>query len=135
MQLVSRSISIRCVIEHWSSATNFDSFHHQLKDFIANNKECPEFKQICEDSFRITVESFNKTIQQKTKIDKIETLYYLPFDGEVNLRNPKSEFFYIEYFVRDPINVPIEPDEIFFGKWVSSKTIRFTKKIKLNNNK
>lgn len=119
-QLVSRSISIRGIIEHWSSGTTYDAFHEQLKQYLAANADNPHFNNIVKtESFRITVELFNKHIQQKDKIDKIETLAYLPFEGDVNLKNPNMECFYIEYYGLDPMNVPEQPEQIFFGKWVS----------------
>lgn len=101
--------------EHWASASTYDSFHQQLKEYIAANKSNPDFKK----SFRITVESFNKRIEHKTKVDKIETIAYLPFEGEVKLKDPECEYFYIEFHGSDNMNLPPEPEQIFFGKWVN----------------
>lgn len=119
LQLVSRSVSIRCVIEHWASAPNYDSFHSILKEYIAVNIENTDFQKTCSTSFRITVESFNKRIEHKTKVDKIETIAYLPFKGEVKLKDAENEYFYIEYNGSDPMKLPPQPEQIFFGKWVS----------------
>lgn len=118
-QLVSRSISVRGVIEHWSSGTTDNSFHQQLKDFVASNIQNPQFKDVLKSTFRITVESYNRRIQQKDKVNKIETLAYLPFEGDVNLKSPECEYYYIEYYGLDPMNVPEKPEQILFGKWVS----------------
>lgn len=126
LELASRSVSIRSVLEHWSSAINYDSFHEQMKWYIASNCDSPHFIRMQNASFRITVESYNKHIKQKCKVDKIETLAYLPFDGMVNLKNPDNEFFYIEFYGLNPNEVPVEPKQIFFGKWVGiSKYIYF----------
>lgn len=79
----------------------------------------PDFQKSCSTSFRITVESFNKRIEQKTKVEKIETVGYLPFEGDVKLKDSENEYFYIEYNGSDPMNLPPQPEQIFFGKWVS----------------
>lgn len=118
LKLVSRSVSIRSVLEHWSSASTYDSFHSIMKEYIAENIGNPQFNHLQKSSFRITVETFNKKIQQKDKIDKIETLTYLPFNGEVDLKNPDFEYYYMEYYGHDSNNAPSEPCQIFFGKWV-----------------
>lgn len=79
----------------------------------------PHFSDgVVHSSFRITVESYNKHIQQKDKVNKIETLTYLPFKGDVNLKNPDFEYFYIEYYGLDTVNVLDQPEQIFFGKRV-----------------
>lgn len=105
-------------MEHWANASTYNIFHDQLKEYIATNQESETFKHLQSASFRITVETYNKHIQQKQKIEKIETLSYLPFNGEVALKNFDFEYYYIEFYGLDPNNVPDEPDHILFGKWV-----------------
>lgn len=119
VKLVSRSVSIRSVIEHWSSEPTYDSFHNTLKEYIAEHIDSPQFEHLKKASFRITVETFSKKIQLKDKIDRIETLTYLPFEGDVNLKNPDFEYYYMEYYGLDSMNIPEHPSQIFFGKWVS----------------
>lgn len=124
LQLVSRSVAIRCVLEHWADAPTLPEFHKQMNEYIAANRESAKFKQLQNASFRITVETFNNHIQQKQKIDKIETLSYLPFDGEVSLKNFDCEYYYIEYYGLDPNDVPSDPYHILFGKWVRMNLLR-----------
>lgn len=125
LQLAERSVSIRCVVEHWASAKTYNLFHSRLKEYIATNGGHAEFDQRIKSTFRITVETYNKHIQQKQKVDKIETLAYLPFEGEVALKQPDSEYFYIEFYGLDPNNVPEQPDQILFGRWVCDVTFNF----------
>lgn len=89
-----------------------------MKEYISSNLENEPLKQMIKQSFRITVETYNKHIQHKEKVDKIETLSYLPFQGDVNLKKPDFECYYIEFYGLDPNNVPQQPDQILFGKWV-----------------
>lgn len=107
-------------MEHWADGSSYSLFHDQLKRYIAANQESETFQHLQKASFRITVETFNKHIQQKQKIEKIETLSYLPLNGEVALKNFDYEYYYIEFYGLDPNNVPDEPDHILFGKWVRS---------------
>lgn len=65
------------------------------------------------------METYNKHITQKEKVDRIETFGYLPIKGEVNLKNPDVNWWYIEYYGLDNMSVPEEPMDIVFGKWVS----------------
>lgn len=118
LQLVSRSVAIRCVLQNWANGSSYSVFHDQLKGYIAANREQETFQHLQSATFRITVETFNKHIQQKQKIDKIETLSYLPFNGDVLLKNSDFEYYYIEFYGLDPNNVPEQPDHILFGKWV-----------------
>lgn len=120
MKLASRSVSIRFVLEHWSSATNLSTFHVELKRFLSENSTNPNVLQTFDatKSFRITVETFNKTIQLKEKIDRIESLSYLPTKGNVNLNNPDMLWYYIEYYGLDTLNIPEQPIHILFGRWV-----------------
>lgn len=131
LQLVSRSISIRCVIEYWANATTYDQFHSEMYKHINSNLESVNFQPLIEQSFRITVETYNKHIQHKEKVAKIETLSYLPFKGDVNLKKPDFECYYIEFYGLDPNNVPEQPNQILFGKWVRKYTLN-TSKCKFN---
>lgn len=133
MQLVSRSISIRCVLEYWANATTYELFHSEMNEYIRSNRENEPLEQMIEQSFRITVETYNKHIQHKEKVDKIETLSYLPFRGDVNLKKPDFECYYIEFYGLDPNNVPEQPDQILFGKWVSAHHLPFRKHVESNN--
>lgn len=49
----------------------------------------------------------------------METFNYLPLKGEVNLKDAVVNWWYIEYYGLDTLNVPEKPLDIVFGKWVS----------------
>lgn len=124
-QLAARSISIRYVLEQWASATSLPAFHAELKQFLAANETNPNVSDNFDASktFRITVETFNNTMQHKEKIEKIETLAYMPMQGDVSLSNPNVHWYYVEYYGLDTVNVPEQPFQVLFGKWVSSYSI------------
>lgn len=121
IQLASRSVAIKYVLEQWSSCTSLEVFHKGLKSFLSDNSNNSNVQQ-CFDrskSFRITVESYNKHFLQKEKIDRIESIDYIPVEGDVSLKNADIEWYYIEFYGMDPTNVPEQPDHIIFGKWVN----------------
>lgn len=120
-RLASRSVAIRYVLEQWASAPGLTAFHHQFKQYLADNATNPGVADNfhVNKSFRITVETFNNTIQHKEKIEKIESLSYMPVAGDVSLSDPDVHWYYIEYYGLDTVNVPVQPLHVLFGKWVS----------------
>ncbi|XP_065095631.1 tRNA (guanine(10)-N2)-methyltransferase homolog isoform X2 [Ochlerotatus camptorhynchus] len=117
-KLASRSMSLRCIFELWTHSNFHSTFHDQLKGFIKTNQATlsPVFEK--DRSFKITVETFNKHFSQTEKVAKIETLNYLPAQGPVNLKTPDVHFWYIEFWGLDPMDVPGQPLDVLFGKWV-----------------
>ncbi|KAG8228981.1 hypothetical protein J437_LFUL009539 [Ladona fulva] len=127
--IASRSVSLRCAIELWSRAKTSDGLHEQMKAF-PSERTAPYFGP--NTSFRVTVETFCKTISQKEKVAKIEActmlmplfftaheFSYLPIEGPVSLSNPDETFYLIEYYGMEPNNIPDKPYDLFFGRWAS----------------
>lgn len=88
-----------------------------------------------ESTFKITVETYNKHFTHKEKVEKIETIDYLPANGDVNLKNPDVEWHYIEFYGLEPIKVPEVPDKIMFGKWLADGNRSMVKDISLKTRK
>lgn len=113
-KIASRSVSLRYIFEVWSSGKNYATFHENLKKFGPTLDE-----QCRESSFKVTVETYNKHFKHEEKISKIDSMNYLPLNGKIDLKNPDNDFIYFEFWGLDPQNVPDEPEEIVFGRWVS----------------
>lgn len=113
-KIASRSVSLRYIVEIWSSGKSFSEFHENLRNFSI----VPKFTS-AETSFKITVETYNKHFKQSDKIGKIETMDYLPLHGRIDLKNPENNFIYFEFWGLDPKNVPELPLEIVFGRWIA----------------
>lgn len=123
IKFASRSVSLRSIYELWGHSNNLKSFHDILQNSIkAKENVIDPYSQ---KSFKIVVETYNKHISQKEKVEKIETLEYLPFQGEVDLKTPQTEWCYIEFYGLDPTAVPSEPDDILFGRLVTLFIIIF----------
>lgn len=112
-KIASRSVSLRFIAEVWSSGKGYNMFHQQLKEVSVEQ----QFKTT-EFSFRVTVETYNKHFSHAEKIQKIDSLFYLPLNGRIELKNPDHNFIYFEFWGMDPMNPPNEPEEIVFGRWV-----------------
>ncbi|XP_074920021.1 tRNA (guanine(10)-N(2))-methyltransferase TRMT11 isoform X5 [Chelonoidis abingdonii] len=46
-------------------------------------------------------------------------LEFLPFEGKVNLKNPEHIFWILEDYGMDPNNVPENPLDLYFGRWIA----------------
>jgi tRNA (guanine10-N2)-methyltransferase len=126
---------LRSVVELWTHANDYDSFHTSLKLFLAENKAQKQHLFEEKTSFRVTVETYNKHFTQQEKVAKIETIGYLPSKGPVDLNNPDTNFFYIEYYGMDPNNVPESPFDILFGHLLFNGQRRLLHDISLKTRK
>lgn len=113
-QLASRSFTIKYALRLYAYSESIPIFHKKFNDSLATAKFFNK-----PDSFRITVETFNKKITQQEKVAKIETLDYLPLKGPVDLKSPELDLFYIEYYGLNS-SQPFEEPHVFFGEKVGN---------------
>ncbi|XP_004534294.1 tRNA (guanine(10)-N2)-methyltransferase homolog [Ceratitis capitata] len=132
-QFASRSVTLRCIYELWSHSDTYKNFHEKLRSHIGTSGNVLEPFTKC--SFKIVVETYNKHISQKDKVEKIETLDYLPFQGEVDLKTPEEEWCYIEFYGLDPMAVPKEPEDILFGRLIAKGQRELIKELSLKKRK
>lgn len=119
LKLLHRSVLAQSIYELWVSADTYDEFYKQLtlSPYIDN----PYYSNC---SFRILVETFGKKISLADKVERIEKLDFLPFQGVINLKTPEVTFHYYEYFGRDQKSVPEDPFQIVFGRWIADSSNR-----------
>lgn len=134
-RLAARSISLRCVVELWSHGYCADTFHSATRAFLEKNANHVADLCALRNSFRITVDTFNRRLTQQEKIDRIETLDYLPVLGPVDLRTPDVHWYYIEYYGRDTLRVPEQPLAHLFGRWLADGQRAMLKEISLKTRK
>lgn len=108
-----------------------------MRQYIDTNQSDTRFaKQFDRNvSFRVTVETYNKHFTQKEKVEKIETIAYLPVQGDANLKCPDIEWYFIEFYGLDANCVPEQPDNIIFGKWLSNGNRSMINEITLKKRK
>ncbi|XP_048007128.1 LOW QUALITY PROTEIN: tRNA (guanine(10)-N2)-methyltransferase homolog [Leguminivora glycinivorella] len=138
-KLASRSVLLKNCIELWSRAKTEAQLHQNLKRAMQNSTDqwitpksengvcdqdvCPsgliEACRPVDKSFKVEVETFCKHFSMKEKVEKIEKFDYLAFEGPVKLKKPDTVLSYIEFYGLEPNNVPDEPEDLFFGRWVA----------------
>ena len=113
-KIVKRSILINAYYELWISANTYEEYYKQIRNYNEINNE---FYKMC--SFCINVDTYGKKVNHAYKIDKIEELDFLPWDGPIKLHDRDAQFYHFEYFGNDRNVVPDLPYEIHFGKWIA----------------
>ncbi|XP_053667724.1 tRNA (guanine(10)-N2)-methyltransferase homolog [Anopheles marshallii] len=135
-KLASRSMSLRCIFELWAhSNQGLTNFHATLDNYIETNRKSLANHFAAKNSFKITVETYNKHFSQKEKVAKIETMQYLPVEGPVNLKTPDIHYWYIEFWGLDPMNVPEQPHDVLFGRWIADGKRDMINEISLKHRK
>lgn len=113
-KLMSRTVLARSLYELFTNEYNYNEFYEELK----NNKKVTQSVDYINSSFRIQVESFNRKLSTQIKVEKIEKLSFLPFKGKIILNEPQNSFHLFEYYGNNPNDIPLEPIQILFGKWI-----------------
>lgn len=132
-QVASRAVSLRFCLELWAQDKRNENLHSSLKDYSVKNSEAMARDK--KKSFKIVVETFCKHFSQREKINKIESFSYLPFEGPVKLKNPDITLCYIEYYGLNPNDIPEEPYEYFFGRWIADGQRELIQKLSLKTRK
>ncbi|EDW34634.1 GL21470 [Drosophila persimilis] len=135
LQYASRSIALRAIFELYSHSNTLPEFHNRLRSHVdTHHKEIARLFS-SDVSFKITVETYNKHFSQREKVEKIETMDYLPIEGTVDLKNPQVEWWYIEFWGLDPKEVPPVPDDILFGRLLAQGQRHLIKDLSLKKRK
>ncbi|KAJ1981052.1 hypothetical protein H4R34_002225 [Dimargaris verticillata] len=128
-QLVHRAILVKEICEHWGSAETYEALFAQLK----TNPERWEPYHTC--SFRFEVKGFGGTLSLAEQIAIIERFSFLGFDGPIDLKNPKEQFFVYEDYGIDPTETNTTPHVIHFGRLVARSNRNIVQKFNLKKRK
>ncbi|KAK3579848.1 hypothetical protein CHS0354_015263 [Potamilus streckersoni] len=117
IQIMSRTLLVRSAYELWGQGKSHEEMYRNLAAFHTD-RMAPYFS--ANTTFKIMVESFNKTITQKEKVQRIEELPQdiLKFEGKVNLKNPVHIFTLMEYYGHVGTTPPDKPLAVYFGRWI-----------------
>ena len=120
LKICSRSISTKYCIHLWASATARLELHALVQAFISENREELEDSYFNANvSFKLNIDAFMKKLPSSDKHERIETFSYLPFQGPVSLQNPDVTLIELEFSGFDHNNLPEEPINLFFGRFVA----------------
>ena len=132
LKIISRSVSIKYCLHLWAEGDDYENFHNNLKNFPFQE----ESKWLSEDaSFKLHMESFNKKVNGEEKLEKFESLSYIPFLGPVSLSSPHVVFGYFEFYGFDPNNPPEQPVKYMFGRIVGEGQRERIKKLSIKKRK
>ena len=87
------------------------------------------------ESFKLVVDTFNQTFELKEKVDKIEELDFLPFDGEIDLKRPTNVFHLIECYKDDSAESRSSPSRVYFGRHLTDGARKLINELKLSKRK
>ncbi|XP_022973875.1 tRNA (guanine(10)-N2)-methyltransferase homolog [Cucurbita maxima] len=115
--IANRSILVKGMYELWGVGSDYEELQESIKTFPEERKS-PYLLQ--GSTFKISVESFGKAISFQEQNERIQGLAYIPFKGQVNLRNPDHKFSLMEaadYGLNNGLP-PVAQRTIFFGREV-----------------
>lgn len=111
-----RTVCAKSIFELWGQGRTHEDLHNSLRDY-PTDKMIPYLQH--GSTYQIKVYAFNKTLSHNERIQRIDDLGFLPFQGTVKLKNPEHEFWLLEDYGTDPNNAPEKPFCIYFGRWIA----------------
>ncbi|XP_026875090.2 tRNA (guanine(10)-N2)-methyltransferase homolog isoform X2 [Electrophorus electricus] len=114
--VMSRTVCAKSAFELWGHGKTAAELKSSLLEY-PKERMTPFLQQ--ESTYKINVYTFNKTLLFKDRIEKINALDFLPFQGKVNLKHPDHIFCLLEDYGLDPNDIPEEPFYIYFGRWIA----------------
>lgn len=114
-RLVSRCMLVRGCYELWGEGHSHEELHRSIKQ-TPLSMIAPHIAK--DKSFRVRVDGFNKSLLTSYKLERIQSLSYLPFEASVDLTNAITKLCLFEYYGLDNINIPEEPYRLFLGRSV-----------------
>ncbi|XP_036395260.1 tRNA (guanine(10)-N2)-methyltransferase homolog isoform X2 [Megalops cyprinoides] len=114
--IMIRTVCAKSVFELWGHGRTHSELQTSLLRYPPEDM-APFLQQ--DSTYKINVYTFNKTLEFKDRIKKIDALEFLPFQGKVNLKNPDYIFCLLEDYGTDPNNIPDEPFHVYFGRWIA----------------
>ncbi|KAF8786357.1 tRNA (guanine(10)-N2)-methyltransferase like protein [Argiope bruennichi] len=131
-KIMSRTVLIRSAYELWARSKTISELHNNLK-IIPKSFVEPYCRE--DVSFRIMVESFGKKMSKEHKVERIDELAFIGFEGPIKLNNPDHSFLLMEYFGTDRNFAPDSPYDVFFGRWIADGQRTVCQKINLKTRK
>ncbi|XDV40658.1 hypothetical protein PO909_009699 [Leuciscus waleckii] len=114
--VMSRTVCGKSAFELWGHGRTTDELKRSLLAYPAESM-APYLQQ--NSTYKINVYTFNKTLEFKDRISKIDALDFLPFEGKVNLKDPDHIFCLLEDYGSDPNDIPDDPFHLYFGRWIA----------------
>ncbi|KAL1879688.1 hypothetical protein VTK73DRAFT_6863 [Phialemonium thermophilum] len=126
-RLVRRAILVQSIFEFWGSGKTLEDLHASVR---GNSSHL--WDKYRSSSFKFWVDSYQGTRPNDVRLDLIQSFSFLPFDGEVRMRNPDEEFTIFEEWHVDamPLGLP-DPEYYYMGRRVAYGARELPKKYDL----
>lgn len=130
-KVVQRSVLIKHLLELVDCEQDKERFLAGLRrsELIASR---PNWRT---ESFRLQVDTFNQTFELKEKVNKMEELDFLPFDGVIDLKNPTNVFHLIECYKDGSEQSRSRPVQFYFARYLMDGNRKLINELKLSNRK
>ncbi|KAM3692421.1 hypothetical protein ACB094_08G085400 [Castanea mollissima] len=115
--IANRSILVKGMYEIWGEGSSYGELEECIRSY-PDERKLPYLEPGT--TFKITVDSFGKVISFQDQNDRIQRFTYIPFKGQVNLKNPDHKFWVMETDDYGSSNglPPVDGRRIFFGREV-----------------
>ncbi|ORY62373.1 S-adenosyl-L-methionine-dependent methyltransferase [Pseudomassariella vexata] len=113
--LIKRSIIAQSIHEHWGTGGTFDELHAEVKK--KTSELWPKYKTA---SFKISLDNYQGTRPNKQRVALFNSFSYLPFSGEIKMKDPDEEFTIFEQWDFKAVerNLPA-PLKVHFGRYIA----------------
>lgn len=116
--MVRRSILAQSVHELWGHGATLSDVHASVKE--RSPHLWPAYKH---SSFKFDIESYRGSRSNRKRIEIIESLSFLPFDGVIAMKNPDELFTVFEQWQFDSVPLGIEnPDWMYLGRYLGGSS-------------
>ncbi|XP_054720605.1 tRNA (guanine(10)-N2)-methyltransferase homolog [Uloborus diversus] len=132
MKVMSRTVLIRSAYELWAKSNSISCLYEKMKALPKSFTEPYSRSNV---SFRILVESFGKKLNKDYKVQRIDELAFLAFEGPIKLKDPDHSFLLMEYYGTNRNFAPEDPYHLFFGRWIADGQRTVSQKINLKTRK
>ncbi|GIY41560.1 hypothetical protein CDAR_172771 [Caerostris darwini] len=131
-KIMSRTVLIKSAYELWARSKTLSELHNNLRIVPKTFLE-PYCKE--DVSFKVMVETFGKKLSKEYKVERIDELVFLGFEGPIKLKDPDHSFLLMEYYGTDRNYAPELPYDLFFGRWIADGQRFVSQKINLKTRK
>ncbi|XP_065319319.1 tRNA (guanine(10)-N2)-methyltransferase homolog isoform X2 [Gordionus sp. m RMFG-2023] len=130
VNIVKRSILIKYLLEYWANSSSSDLLVLKLKSYPISF-----YEKYRHSNFKFKFHCFGQTISQEEKLDKMEMLSFLPFEGRVKLNDPEQVFIWLEYYDEKSQTIDDYNAHLYFGRWLSNGLRAIASNFKLSDRK
>ncbi|XP_024539201.1 tRNA (guanine(10)-N2)-methyltransferase homolog isoform X1 [Selaginella moellendorffii] len=137
--IAKRSVLVKAIFEIWGEGSTYEELRAAVEAFPEEKKRPYLGTEV---TFKIIVDTFGKVISSEEQIKLINSFDFIPFQGRVQLRDPKEKFWFMETdgrVINNGMPAPLEPSvdgtRLFFGREIGGADRSLVTKYALSTRK